>query len=497
MLDFLTPKPKAVSADDIEPTDRIVPLHFFDDGPLWRAFILYSLFVFDDVLDPEKLHSSLERLIRKDGWWKLGARLRQNKAGDLEYHVPAEFTKERPALAYSHVVHETAMAEHPLASRLPRASTKPAIVGDPDDFLELMRPAGSPMKLGDYLVSDRPQLGLHIVSFDDATLVSVYWPHTLFDAMGKKALLDAWCLMVQGREDEVVAPHGSDVDPLATLGTTTTEPHKLTSRRMGTLGLVGYGVGQVGSFLRKKENRMVCVPHEFVQALREKAVADLASQTPAGVVQIDEDGMQQPFLSEGDVLCAWWTRLAIAHLPPSPSQTVVLNNAYCLRKTLTPDLIPEGAPYVSNAIGFIPVLLSAADIVKESTGHIASCIRDAILDLGTRPQVDAFSDMVRESGTKLPPFFGDSSMHMLTYSNWSKARLFEVDFSATVVQKDGDQADKRKVGRPRYIQNNQFGLTLPNAFPILGKDNDGNYWLSGYMVKGHWDQIGELLANEA
>ena len=60
------------------PSDRVVPLHFFDDGPLWKAFILYSMFVFDEVLDPEKLRSCLERLTRKDGWWKLGARLRQN-----------------------------------------------------------------------------------------------------------------------------------------------------------------------------------------------------------------------------------------------------------------------------------------------------------------------------------------------------------------------------------------------------------------------------------
>jgi hypothetical protein len=63
-------------------SDKIVPLHFFDDGPLWRAFILYSMFVFDCHLDAEKLHSSLERLVHKNGWWKLGARLRRD-VGDI------------------------------------------------------------------------------------------------------------------------------------------------------------------------------------------------------------------------------------------------------------------------------------------------------------------------------------------------------------------------------------------------------------------------------
>lgn len=51
----------------------------------------------------------------------------------------------------------------------------------------------------------------------------------------------------------------------------------------------------------------------------------------------------------------------------------------------------------------------------------------------------------------------------------------------------------KKPGGPSYIQNNQFGLVLPNGFPIIGKDAEGNYWLSGYMNKGHWEKIDELL----
>jgi hypothetical protein len=59
-------------------TDRVVPLHYFDDTPLWRAYILYSTFVFDCPMDVAKLHASLQRLARKEGWWKIGARLRKN-----------------------------------------------------------------------------------------------------------------------------------------------------------------------------------------------------------------------------------------------------------------------------------------------------------------------------------------------------------------------------------------------------------------------------------
>ena len=64
------------TAPDVD--TRILPLHFFDDGPLWRAFLLYTMFVVDDVLDADKLKTSLEIRVLKDGWWKLGARLRKN-----------------------------------------------------------------------------------------------------------------------------------------------------------------------------------------------------------------------------------------------------------------------------------------------------------------------------------------------------------------------------------------------------------------------------------
>lgn len=60
------------------PSDVIIPFNYFDDSILWKSFILYSLFVFDDVLDAQKLASSLTALAQRPGWRKLGARLRQN-----------------------------------------------------------------------------------------------------------------------------------------------------------------------------------------------------------------------------------------------------------------------------------------------------------------------------------------------------------------------------------------------------------------------------------
>lgn len=71
------------------PTDIVIPFRFFDDTPLWKAFILYSMFVFDDVLDAENLRDSLEKLARHDGWNKLGARLRKDVSWSNQAQVIA------------------------------------------------------------------------------------------------------------------------------------------------------------------------------------------------------------------------------------------------------------------------------------------------------------------------------------------------------------------------------------------------------------------------
>lgn len=60
------------------PGDRVVPMNSLDDNALVHNTTLVVSFVFDALLDPEKLRDSLESLIKRDGWQKLGARIRYN-----------------------------------------------------------------------------------------------------------------------------------------------------------------------------------------------------------------------------------------------------------------------------------------------------------------------------------------------------------------------------------------------------------------------------------
>jgi hypothetical protein len=60
------------------PTDTIVPLHSLDDNDIFRSIILNFTFCFDDVLDADKLYLSLEKLLSREDWRKLGGRMRLN-----------------------------------------------------------------------------------------------------------------------------------------------------------------------------------------------------------------------------------------------------------------------------------------------------------------------------------------------------------------------------------------------------------------------------------
>lgn len=60
------------------PTDQVIPFHVLDDGYVNRNVVMEASYRFDDVLDVDRLRLALHRLMQRDGWKKLGARIRQN-----------------------------------------------------------------------------------------------------------------------------------------------------------------------------------------------------------------------------------------------------------------------------------------------------------------------------------------------------------------------------------------------------------------------------------
>ncbi|KKA21157.1 LysR family regulatory protein [Rasamsonia emersonii CBS 393.64] len=182
-MGLLFSKPKPARPATV-PTDTIIPCHYWDAQPIMRAYCMDLTFRFDDVLDTDKMRAALARLLEIGDWRKLGARIRLNEAGKLEYHVPEKYDEKRPGFTFTIAKYDMSIKDHPLASRLPKMTDRPSLVGSTTEFSPLVRSADAPKKLEDWLYSDFPQLPIHVVSFNDATLLTVTFMHTLTDAMG-------------------------------------------------------------------------------------------------------------------------------------------------------------------------------------------------------------------------------------------------------------------------------------------------------------------------
>ncbi|KAI1110651.1 hypothetical protein F5Y14DRAFT_428313 [Nemania sp. NC0429] len=487
-------KPQALSA---VATDTVVPMHHQDDTSINRSMVLIFMMRFDDVLDPRKLKDSLEKLLSRDDWRKLGARIRLNEKGKLDYHIPEKFDEKRRAFGFSHVTYDVKIEEHPLASRLPKASSRPAVVGNPEDFKPLMRREDGPQSINDYIYRDEPQLSMHIVSFEDATLVNLSWPHTFLDAMGRRELIQAWTAVLEGRDDDVKPLHGVYDDPLKDFGIGPQQPYMLAHLALTGWNKVVFIARMIFELVwyPKEEVRIVCLPAAHVQKLRAEAMADLEARHRG-------DG-EKPFVSDGDIVTGWITRLVVQQLePPSSTRPILIMNAFGLRSLLANDLLPSDSAYVANAVLLVSAMALAKDVLTKPLSFVAAEVRRSIAEQGERGQLESRRALDRASLAKtgLPALFGDAGMRMVVVSNWTKGRFFETDFSAAVV-KVGIAVDspKRstKVGRPSYIQTAGYSdgsFPLRNGFPVIGKDNAGNYWLSGALRKGIWSRIEETLS---
>lgn len=247
-------------------------------------------------------------------------------------------------MGYDHLdLSHLSVKDHSAASKIPSppAHGRPAVVGDPDDLAELYLGPNVPSGLDDYIYSDRPELGLRVVSFKDKTVVVMHWIHLAFDAMAQKSLFDAWMLTLQGREDEIPEPLAPDDYVLRDLGKNVTEEHALAGVRVGMLGLVSWVFRNIYTLaIGSKQHRMVCVPGPYLNKLREKALAELAA---AG----DKDS---EFVSEGDVLLAWITRTAQRNLPQDSER--IVSHRLIFRGSRYANRVGRGTTSISIAASF-------------------------------------------------------------------------------------------------------------------------------------------------
>ncbi|KAK0612779.1 hypothetical protein B0T17DRAFT_620176 [Bombardia bombarda] len=262
--------PKRIQPPQV-PTDEVFPGYFYDNVGVIRVVVRWMARIDD-------------------------------KHGNVEHHVPKEFTPERPAVRFVNTVFDMDIDGHPLASKLPKPTNRPSLQEGGGSFRELAGGPSCPMVFNDYIYSDEPHILLHVVDFRLAILIT------------------NWCSVLAGRENEVtpaVAPMPDVLDKVDALA------HK----KLEGSSCFMFAARHVCDLLfgPKMVMRMVFLPAASVKAMKQRALADVPGPVPPNT---------KPTISEGDIITAWCTRIVGLSLPPACTCTLVTLNVFELRSQL-------------------------------------------------------------------------------------------------------------------------------------------------------------------
>ncbi|PLB41188.1 uncharacterized protein BDW47DRAFT_65095 [Aspergillus candidus] len=476
------------------PTDRVIPLRYWDDLHYLRSLAHDFTFRFDDVLDVAKLETALDRLMEIGDWGQLGARLRLSDNGKLEYHIPAEYNKStRPAFIFTSTQYGMSIKEHPLGSQLPKTGQDQSFLSpESAEFAPLVRHSDSPRALADWIYTDRPQLHIHVAVFQDATLVTTSYLHTLFDAVARSNFFRAWTSVLQGREAEVPPFVPFDKDPLGAVGKDTSPAGYVNFQRLVTgLGLLLFGLRYLFELLwfRKEEEHSIRLPGHCVDQMRDAARQQLAADASS-------QGADEPFISEPDVVAAWWLKTIVTALDPAPSRPVMVMSPFNAWGIFN-ESFKGGKGFIGNAFfNSYTVHPTSQILADDNIAHLASQNRQALEQHRTKDQVEAMTAIQRKSIMGIPPLVGGSDLVFLTHTNQHKARYFETDFSAAVVATGTPLGERpHAIGRPSYVNDIEHCCWYPtrNVCRVVGKDAAGDWWLLFKTRAEAWPSIHKQL----
>lgn len=477
--------------------DDVYPTHVADNIDGIRPFVMAWTMCFNDVLDADKLHDALCRLLEIGDWRKLGGRLRVGNGRTLEMHVPPCFTAERPAVAYTHETFDLRIAEHPLGSKLPSPTGDNASFWQGPDYFRLFATRqGAPETIDEFTCQDVLMLSLHITSFDDATLVAVSYPHTMMDAVGQRDLVHAWSLVLAGLEADVPPLLGTREDIMYKAGDPNAQPQEkyvLDSLRMSSFGMIKFGLRMLWDMFWnwQIECQTLFLPKKMVDDLRAEAMEELARDTP--------EGEEKPWVSDGDVLLGFFAHKSAQTGPAG--RPMILMTPVDGRARLG-DLIQKDGVYVQNMQLGCTAQVSASTAMGPPSG-MALAYRRALVEQMSPEQALAMLRMSRSTwdsggGTAL---FGPPEASLFITTNWARAKLMQAARFGPAVVRAGETGAGRTNPPGEMVFHHSQPLR-PNVFArnvlgVLGKDHEGNYWVMGYFKPRTWELVREAVDGRA
>ncbi|KZP18088.1 hypothetical protein FIBSPDRAFT_864220 [Athelia psychrophila] len=165
--------------------------------------------------------------------------------------------------------------------------------------MPLYLPDGRPTTMDIYYNSNRPLflIKMTTASKSNVTYISLTVPHIFIDAGGLTLLLEGWSSILKDQANLVPS----------LFSTTPMESWKLS--KPVDEGAPGVWLAETADLARilgesseGVEVKDIFVPRKFLSALREDAMEALRAR-----------GVEDSFLSEGDCLWAWWTKVGVSY----------------------------------------------------------------------------------------------------------------------------------------------------------------------------------------
>lgn len=282
---------------------------------------------------------------------------------------------------------------------MPDAEASPRVFEVSDDRDSTFCDAGHPRRTEDWLNADRPAISMHIVVFLDATLVTLTLHHVFADALGLVGIYQAWTAILAGRDDEIPPIVGFEEDPLGSLveDVPIAQGSHVSPRTVEAVG-DQMPPAEVGKAVR--------IPGSCIRKLKEQAMKGLHDQT----------GDRKLFVSESDILYAWWARTHVSVVKPPPDQAITLFNVVNFRGHAE-DILSNGKLFVGNATAMCSARLTCEQLLEWPLWQVARQIRASLNKLQTKEGILSIISGQKRYGTPTGDPPGDIGFP-LALTNW-------------------------------------------------------------------------------
>ncbi|KAG4259065.1 hypothetical protein FPRO03_13287 [Fusarium proliferatum] len=387
---------------------EIIPVSWSDQPNPIPNLRTRTFFITDHPLDEQVLKTGLDKLIRNH-WRKLGARIFPSR-GDtrLEYHLPHVFPDDYELFKWSSVSAGYSYGETYELSKVLHPGDGVAFLPDMETIDARLRPKDWPYERKDE-PPNSPLLYVHLTKFSDGAALAISVPHVFADQGGLANIIKAWLTVIDGKTPPEMTGYKDDVLGSEKLSNIEAGPGDRIGRmRIRSIKDQALVIGRIALDLikdRKEESRLVFLPIQVVQNLRDKA-----RERSVGKHVLASE------ISNGDIITAIFTKLA--RINYETKYDISLSSTINLRDRI-PELQSEkGEGFVHNAVHYA----TANFAIKPSTelDEIALQNRIAVNKALEEPDIKAGVSTLRELAQANQVMLICEPHHKLySSSNWS------------------------------------------------------------------------------